>query len=143
MILYKCTLFSFSKKAKSVGKTLCLFYLTRKLNESTRTLLWENADPTKSFAAQTITLSDSNYDYFEIYTIFASIGSSNDIIFKHTLLRNHMTYAYFAQYDSSTIVCDRRKYTSNNKDIIIDNNSRNGKTRNEVMVPYMIYGCRS
>lgn len=31
MILYKCTLFSFSKKAKSVGKTLCLFYLTRKL----------------------------------------------------------------------------------------------------------------
>lgn len=33
MILYKCTLFSFSKKAKSVGKTLCLFYLTRKLNE--------------------------------------------------------------------------------------------------------------
>lgn len=33
MILYKCTLFSFSKKAKSVGKTLCLFYLTRKLNK--------------------------------------------------------------------------------------------------------------
>ena len=32
MILYKCTLFSFSKKAKSVGKTLCLFYLTRKLS---------------------------------------------------------------------------------------------------------------
>jgi hypothetical protein len=31
MILYKYTLFSFSKKAKSVGKTLCLFYLTRKL----------------------------------------------------------------------------------------------------------------
>lgn len=32
MILYKCTLFSFSKKAKSVGKTLCLFYLTRNLS---------------------------------------------------------------------------------------------------------------
>lgn len=32
MILYKCTLFSFNKKAKSVGKTLCLFYLTRNLN---------------------------------------------------------------------------------------------------------------
>lgn len=31
MILYKYTLFSFNKKAKSVGKTLCLFYLTRKL----------------------------------------------------------------------------------------------------------------
>lgn len=54
-----------------------------------------------------------------------------------------MTYAYFVQYDSTTIVCDRRKYTSNNKDIIIDNNFRNGKTRNEVMIPYMIYGCRS
>lgn len=37
MILYKCTLFSFSKKAKSVGKTLCLFYLTRKLSENTIT----------------------------------------------------------------------------------------------------------
>lgn len=116
--------------------------VNRKLSESTRTLLWENADTTKSFAAQTITLSDSNYDYFEIYTIFANTGSSHDIIFKYTLLRNHKTYAYFAQYDSSTIVCDRRKYTSNNKDIIIDNNLRNGATRNDVMIPYMIYGCR-
>lgn len=68
MILYKCTLFSFSKKAKSVGKTLCLFYLTRKLSGKLEIeLLWENPNTGVDFEAQEIELPTLNkYSFYFI-----------------------------------------------------------------------------
>lgn len=117
--------------------------LNGKLNESPRTLLWENADTTKSFAAQTITLPDSDYDYFEIYSVFATSGTSHNVVFKHTLLKNHIAQLFFAQYESGSTYCDKRRIISNNENISITDNDRNGSTRNDIMIPYMIYGCRS
>lgn len=141
MILYKCTLFSFSKKAKSVGKTLCLFYLTRKLSSiKTSEILWENPALDSDFSAQNIVLSSDHYDYLKVFFRQHNVGdggcNSQDILKGKSA---SLAYATFA--GASPIVCVRKIQYVDDVTLSVGAEISSGSTNQGYIVPIKIIGC--
>lgn len=97
------------------------------------TKLWENPDPTAEFAAQTITLSSSDYDL--LLVIAKYINNSTRVISPVLGLNG---YLYFATEISSGAVNYYRGFDSSGNNVTFTN--ANDNTR---LIPYQIYGIKT
>ena len=61
-------------------------------------ILWENPNPTVAFNAQTVTLSSSDYDYYEIYWATAA---NNSFVCVNRSIKGYVTTLVIANADGT------------------------------------------
>lgn len=113
---------------------------------STLELLWENEDPTSSFAAQTISLDLSSYD--AVYVFF---GYTNGDVFQRGMMlidsaTNHFRYT---GNSSNNIRMFERTATANTSGVAFSDgtyrtqgSAGTSNTGNSYMIPFAIYGIK-
>lgn len=102
------------------------------------TLLWSNPSPTSAFAAQNITLANSDYDMYEI--LFAYISSGSTIACDLKALKG---YGVFASYRVSSDNYERDVAFTDATHLAIDNAKKNGGTNdNTRLIPIVVYGIK-
>lgn len=103
--------------------------------------IWTNPSPTSSFASQTITLNESDFDYLIIFA-YRNISNENnsDTIFL-LLEKNKRGYINHGDYFDGGPRNWNRQVTCNNNQIIFGNATLNESTNNALLVPYKILGC--
>ena len=105
-------------------------------------LLWENHNSYSSFDAQTVELSSNDYDFVDIYfRFYASETTESRKTVLHTRILNGTNgVLFYASYPNYACVDTRMVDCQTNGKIIFYNASRNGTTRNDILIPYKIYG---
>ena len=122
----------------------------------TETVLWTNSDPTASFSAQTVTLSDSllNYKYLKIvyrssntntvdyYTLYPIVDENGEIIYYTGNGNPRMIISYI---NSSGTARQRRFSIENSTATTIhftscQNIGGSSTTVNSAMIPIAIHG---
>lgn len=110
-------------------------------------LLWENASPTSEFAAQTISIDLSNYDFI----IIGFNGWSDDTTIVYQVCEKGKSAAHMqmrnAQYNNAHCAAFQRNLTVSDSGVVInacigkeDVASTSSVTRNAGLVPAKIYG---
>lgn len=107
-------------------------------------LLWENADPTSAFTAQTISLDLSGYQSVIIKFILDNAYSSYSNVVTYTLGMVD-TYSGIVLMSLTTSGSSRehyRQYTISSSGVAFLGGYRSSDARNSVFVPIEIYGIR-
>jgi hypothetical protein len=109
-------------------------------------LLWANSSPGSSFAAQTISINLSVYDFIAVEAAFntSSKDIKNMFFFKKN---NDSTYTYHAMIPNDALSYSmNRRFTSTNSSLVfkegIKNTNGSGTTDNSAVVPLYIYGIK-
>lgn len=106
--------------------------------------LWENPDPTVEFPEQEITLASSDYDILEVFFKQGGVTMSNRGFADSDILTSYNVAGLDANgKHTAVILCRGFAYINNMKyrvESCID--SRDGSTRNNLMIPYRIYGYK-
>ena len=107
-------------------------------------LLWENPNSYSTFDAQTVELSSNDYDFVDIYYRFFASESTETgkiILCKRTLKGSNSRLDYIT-YIGGTILDVRNVDCRTIGRITFGNANRNNETRNDILIPYKIYGCK-
>lgn len=103
-------------------------------------ILWTNPNPTSSFAAQTITLSSSDYDFYEIYCSYSNQTSQYLNCYKS--IKGEGTI--MSLHGFSTNLSARRKVDYNNAtSLIISDANGDNATNNSYLIPRYIIGYKT
>ena len=123
----------------------------------TETVLWTNPNPTASFSAQTVTLSESlrNYTYFKVvyrssttgdidfYVLFPVLGSGGDFMY---YVGNSQAKGCISYNISSGTARQRRLYINNTDGTEVGftacQNVTSTTTTNGALIPVYIYGVK-
>lgn len=101
-------------------------------------LLWENSNPTASFAAQTKTIDEdlTKYDFFLV-----SYGSdaSNYYLQTSIVWLSKQSQLFYMTWGGARY---QRAVTINAASIVFANATSNNSTANGVAVPYQVYGVK-
>ena len=121
----------------------------------TETVLWTNSDPTASFSAQTVTLSDSlkNYKYFKVvyrssntgdidfYVLFPVLGSDGEFMY---YVGNSHAKGCISYNISNGTARQRRLYINNTDGTEVGftacQNVTSTTTANGTLIPIAIHG---
>ena len=104
-------------------------------------LLWENASPTSSFAAQTIAIDLSNYNYVLIH--FRSFNQGDNTQYEcNQIILNGTTGGLFAS-GVTTSNNGTRRVTVTNTGVEFMSGYWNGNANNDYEVPFYIYGIKT
>lgn len=107
-------------------------------------LLWTNASPSSSFAAQTISLDLSDYDLILIvYNIAGTIGKYTSAIYEKAVTNNVMS-GYYHYADNTTVFQHfERKFYISDSSIKFEKAYLQGtEEQNFAAIPYKIYGIK-
>ena len=107
-------------------------------------LLWTNASPSSSFAAQAISLDLSDYDLILIvYNIAGTIGKYTSAIYEKAVTNNVMS-GYYHYADNTTVFQHfERKFYISDSSIKFEKAYLQGtEEQNFAAVPYKIYGIK-
>ena len=103
-------------------------------------LLWENASPSSSFAAQTVALNLSNY---EAVAVVMTTDATDDFPYLTTFCKiGENGLGQYYVYWGGTIYTKTRSYLVTNAGITFRNNNENGSASNTWNVPARIYGIK-
>ena len=107
-------------------------------------LLWENAAPTSSFAAQTIELDLENYD---LIMVEASYVDTNDnaLYFSQiakNIINNNITHSFSSGTSGSSSYSQHRYSKIVENGIAFADAKRNGSTTNTACIPVRVYGIK-
>lgn len=100
--------------------------------------LWENASPTSSFAAQTISIDLSDYDFVFITSVSSSGATKYSIYWGAVGGAILMNYVYY----TSQIISLNRALAVNSDSIDVGNCTSNASNNNSVLIPLKIYGVK-
>ena len=107
--------------------------------------LWENADPSSSFAAQTITLTSSTLNFDSIIVLFSNykVDSSNPPLYTPPIWFEPSTTPVQLAANSRRIGGTEslvRRATINGAQIAFESNLKNTSADNAFMIPLAVYG---
>lgn len=102
------------------------------------TQIWENASPTSSFAAQTISIDLDDYDFVFITSASSSGATKYSIYWGAVGGAILMNYVYY----TSQLISQNRALTVNPDSIDVANCTSNAAINNSVLVPIEIYGAK-
>lgn len=114
----------------------------------TETLLWENANPTSSFAAQTIGLDLSEYDSVEIFTALSTNGTIHRVDKAKKGYSCRILDYYNPTSTSNYLDLLNRSAAVNNNGVKFgtanskQTNSTEATENNKYMIPLKIYGIK-
>ena len=114
---------------------------------SKRTLLWTNPSPNVAYAGGTITLSSTDYDYYDIdYKYYINSTYLNTSMVMRTSTLN--TILTSANTTGSGALVFKREIWKNENVVTIDagysaTGNSAGVTENNCLVPIKIYGVRA
>lgn len=107
-------------------------------------LVWTNASPTSSFAAQTIALDLSSFQ--EVQIVYRFSTGDNAIVQNTQMINSGIGAAYFFQgFPSSGAIGARRRYAKATSTGILFEDAQNksgtsaASTDNDAMIPTLIY----
>lgn len=105
-------------------------------------LLWENHNPYSSFDAKTVELSSNDYDFVDIYyRFFASESTeSGRIIASKRILNGSNSRLDYISYSGEVLLDERHVNCQIIGKVTFGNANRNSTTRNDILIPYKIYG---
>lgn len=106
----------------------------------TMKLLWTNPNPDSNFAAQTVSVNLSGYDFFAIVPIF-SVASPN-IIPMQVFTCDDSTSHVLAITARSNSNNGGRLITFSTSGLTFTSATYSGSTNNSYAIPYKIYGIR-
>ena len=110
------------------------------INVELMTKLWENPNPTSAFAAQTITLSSSDYDFLLVTAVCSTTNGaeSSPLILKKNSkgILNYATATSPAAASNRTITC------TSNTQLSVDSAWNAGSVVNTELVPIAVYGIK-
>ena len=108
--------------------------------------LWKNSDPSQSFAAQTVTLSNSlrNYDFLWITYFFSSSTQTMDsrLYLVSDLLDEGYTAGLRVSASSNNRVGGRTLTTPTDATVDFGSATYNGNTNNSYVIPAAVYGIK-
>ena len=105
-------------------------------------LLWTNASPTSSFAAQTINLSLNNYRFIAIDYVYSTTSQEKRPL---DVIINTENSGYIQMYQSKFEFLIRRKYTILSNGIAFSSGEQAASsttTKNDYAIPVHIYGIK-
>ena len=112
---------------------------------SRKTLLYENDLSSNTFDAQTITIENDDYDYYELYLVYAK--EEKALIYSRCL-KNANVYAGQVFTTSKGLTVYQRNCVHSEGSFYFENcvkqiaGSTTTTTVNNVLLPYKIYGCK-
>lgn len=108
-------------------------------NSSLLTLLWDNPRPDNSFAAQTINIDLSAYDWFAVRAKF-SLATPQDLPLYIFSVDETAKRIFSAAGDNNRIGVRTFTYNMENMTLAISYATYNGSTNNSSVIPLEIYG---
>ena len=108
-------------------------------NSSLLTLLWDNPSPDNSFAAQTINIDLSGYDWFAVRAKFSNASPSNLPLAIFTVDEDGKRIQSVAG-DTSRVGSRYFQYSTTDMTMTFQVAYYNGSTNNSSCVPLEIYG---
>ncbi len=107
-------------------------------------LIWTNSSPTSSFAAQTININLSNYNYIVIVLVTSDGSSIYDWTPHSTILLPVLSSwdGYSAKASATGTSLTRGLKVETGKIIFTDAKYTDGETNNAGVIPYKIYGIK-
>ena len=103
----------------------------------TMTKLWENSNPTQSFAARNVTLSSDDYD---MLVVIARM-TTESIVQTSVVTTKGGSGILSASQTSSNIKCRIFDYT-NDTTLAFRNGANSGSSSSDILIPYQIYGIK-
>lgn len=103
--------------------------------------LWENASPTSSFAAQTISCDLSGYDFFGVVLRFAAGTADNAMMQIFTVDETRKTLVIIANNANRT-GGRHVTWSASAKTLTFDGAYYNGAANNANAIPVYIYGIK-
>lgn len=107
-------------------------------------LLWTNPSPNAAFAAQTVSINLSDYDYIKVF--FNLYNDSNKGMLSTDALINETEYnnANYIGYvwPGSAATRYHRKFYATSTGVQFEVGIGNGSAANNCMIPYKIYGIK-
>jgi hypothetical protein len=101
--------------------------------------LWENSNPTSDFAAQTITLSTADYDY---YILIWCVNNENKNYKTNISLKGKGCWLDWAYFSNGVQLATREVSYVNDTTLSFLSPSTNGTTRNDRCIPIKIIGIK-
>ena len=104
-------------------------------------LVWENPNPTSSFAAQTIDVDLTDYDWFAIETRWST---SSDLVIPLCIYKvDESRHIISLSNDASNRTGGRQfTYSISNQSISFEGGYYNGSSSNVNVIPIAIYGIK-
>lgn len=107
-------------------------------------LVWTNASPTSSFAAQTVALDLSSFQ--EVQIVYRYSTSDSDVVQSTQMINSGNITAYFFQgFPNSGAIGARRRYAEATSTGVVFSEAQNksgtsaASTDNSAMIPTLIY----
>lgn len=107
-------------------------------NSSLLTLLWDNPNPENSFAAQTINIDLSAYDWFAVRAKFSLVTPQDLPLYIFSV--DETAKRIFSASDNNRIGVRIFTYDMENMTLAISGATYNGAANNSSVIPLEIYG---
>lgn len=104
-------------------------------------ILWNNPSPTSAFAAQTITLSSGDYDFYEVFFIYNTTSASQYANgFKS--IKEKGVIGFEIGYAAGTLIRRKIDYTDATHLLVYDGMNGNSAD-NGIMIPIYVIGYKT
>lgn len=111
------------------------------LTNITGQILWTNSNPTSSFSPQTITLSSSDYDMYEVI-YYSSITQAGQMA-TGKIKKGENLYLTQTYYDTQVRVRQREVNYSSDLSLNVQEAKNNGNVQNTDLIPIYVIGYKT
>lgn len=118
-----------------------LITINAKLTDITGQILWTNSSPTSTFEAQTIILSSSDYDFYEVYCSYNN-STASSYVNAYKTIKGKGIIMDNQGYTSGASVRRKIDYT-NETHLLISSAYGGNSTDNQYLIPLYVIGYKT